>query len=73
MTLYCLLCAWWGSFHQKAFSMSHRLIEGIQNNTNHDHNNLSVTAANFIEQWKEKKKKPRTSTYMCVYIYTIQT
>lgn len=53
--------------------MSHRLIEGIQNNTNHDHNNLSVTAANFIEQWKEKKKKPRTSTYMCVYIYTIQT
>ena len=34
---------------------------------NHDHNNLSVTAANFTEQ---RLKKTRIYTYM--YIYTIQ-
>lgn len=50
--------------------MSHMLIEGIQNNTNHDHNNLSVTAASFIEQWKEEKKKAQNIyIYVCIYVH----
>lgn len=66
------LCAWWGSFHQKTFSKSHVLIyDVLRKNTNHDHSNLSITAANFIERGVGGRGT-RIDTYMYLYVYTIR-